>query len=371
LVVASVAVWFFLEDPPREGTISLPGFCVEPYFGLQMQNTQSFQTRYENSHSNSDSLSKIKTDIANKTMDHIPEEESEIYYPDVWTSPGPLFLIGLFLYPRITLLFFSCIPWTLWFLLGTLVNPLWTALCVAILRGFHHNNFILILMWSAQSVVSWFGLFEKKQHQSTTVEGQQYLDTILPLALGTLQRMQTLLESAKKENTHQKRRLSLFQGDMGALNGLTWSQIAQLRVEMEHMLEKVQDIEEQVRHSNPDIDNALAPNADCSVCLSATSVVRLSPCQHCCLCERCFKEVMKRDEFAECPLCRIPILSHSLEIQFVKSISRQEYLHQTKNCTNRELVKLLKYVESSPEVMDKLQPSTIERLQFALQQIQS
>ena len=95
--------------------------------------------------------------------------------------------------------------------------------------------------------------------------------------------------------------------------------------------------------------------------MEKAAIVQLKPCQHTCLCKKCYKELQDRDEI-ECPICRIPTLSYYFVPKNLvwNPISIDQYHQQGQMCAQQQLNELNSYVTQHPEIVDKLNPCTQE-----------
>jgi hypothetical protein len=62
-----------------------------------------------------------------------------------WDVHGLLFSVALLLQPQITLLFFTAVPWSVAFVLCALLFPEVTAISLFFVRGYHYDNYLLLL----------------------------------------------------------------------------------------------------------------------------------------------------------------------------------------------------------------------------------
>jgi len=276
--------------------------------------------------------------------------------PNLWDHGvyAVLFLISAALAPRITLLCFAPIQWTIWFVIGASLFPEFTLIFVAFIRGYHRSNYIILGFYCLWKLLS---LHYPPGAEQITSRTASFFE-LLVRTLRNADAMQLLIATQeginimKRQMTHLQHRVSLLEMDPNTVKKLTPSQLVQLR---DFMRSRLQSLDLLLSNQEETSSTPPLPQDSCVICLTNAPIVKLDPCQHQCMCEECFFECQEREE-TTCPLCRTPVLNHTFVTKcYTKLIHEQEYHQLGITTTSEELLKLYKYVRENPSELSKLE----------------
>jgi len=289
--------------------------------------------------------------------------------PNLWDNGifGLLFVLGAAFAPRITLVFFASISWNVWFLLGVSLFPELTLIFLAVSRGYHHNNYLIILAYCLWKIITLRNAKTRPAEQPN--QGRTSLplflfDALVPLrqteAMQLLMAAQDAINLMKRQLAHHQHRISLLEMDPGAISMLTISQLSKLR---ELMQSRLHQLDQVLSKKAPTESTEFLGQETCVICLTNPSLVLLSPCQHKALCDECFVQWQERDE-TTCPVCRLPILGHLFcTANYTQRISEDDYNRVGISHTSQELLKLYKHVKENPSELKKLEKCDLKEFE--------
>jgi len=310
----------------------------------------------------------INTNISNLIYSTSSVVGNGSKYPDLWDNGlvGFLFLIAATISPRLTLVLFASIDWNFWFILGVSFFPEFTLIFLAISRGYHHNNYLLLIIYCVWKI--WTLNQKPSQRQASTnsssqdapsIPQQQSFFSLSNLLASQFQHTELInllalsqeaISLLKRQVIQLQHRVALLEMDPNVLKHLTSNQLTQLRELMQSRLQSLDTSIHQTKSSYTD-----SQAQPCVVCLTVDSCVLLAPCQHKALCDECFCQWQEREE-TTCPICRTPILSYDfMQGNYVQKISELDYERIGISHTSQELLKLHKYVREHPEELHKLE----------------
>jgi len=165
--------------------------------------------------------------------------------PNLWDSGiyGFLFLIGITLAPRFTLIFFCSIKWDLWFLLGVLLFPEFTVIFLAFSRGYYHKNYLLLSVYCFWKIIS----LHRSSPDTTPSERTSIVEHVVRSIRNTdslhlLSTTQGTINLMKRKINQLQSRISLLEMEPAAIMKLTTKQLSQLRNLMKNRLQGVEQV---------------------------------------------------------------------------------------------------------------------------------